>query len=123
MSSSFVIADPISQLQVHEVTLGERPLTISEVVAVARHYATVSVSQTALDNMTRTRAIVDALADSKQPVYGISTGFGALATQHISADKRALLQLSLIRSHAAGSGSLVRLPFASRLFHLMENTT
>src|SRR5690606_34596535 len=36
--------------------------------------------------------------------YGVSTGFGALATRHIAPDLRARLQRSLIRSHAAGAG-------------------
>ncbi|MGQ0575163.1 MAG: histidine ammonia-lyase, partial [Pseudonocardia sp.] len=50
------------------------------------------------------RARVEALAASPVPVYGISTGFGALATLHIAVEDRAALQRSLIRSHAAGSG-------------------
>ena len=38
------------------------------------------------------------------PTYGISTGFGALATRHIPPERRAELQRSLVRSHAAGAG-------------------
>jgi histidine ammonia-lyase len=41
------------------------------------------------------------------PHYGVSTGFGALARRHIPAEMRAQLQLSLVRSHAAGSGPQV----------------
>jgi histidine ammonia-lyase len=41
------------------------------------------------------------------PTYGVSTGFGALATRHIPPDRRAALQRSLIRSHAAGAGPAV----------------
>ena len=48
--------------------------------------------------------VVEQLADDVEPHYGISTGFGALATRHIPVEQRALLQRSLIRSHAAGSG-------------------
>jgi histidine ammonia-lyase len=50
---------------------------------------------------------VDELAASPTPAYGISTGFGALATRHIPTEMRAQLQRSLVRSHAAGSGSEV----------------
>jgi histidine ammonia-lyase len=50
---------------------------------------------------------VENLARSDHPVYGISTGFGALATVSIPVDRRAALQVSLIRSHAAGTGELV----------------
>ncbi len=42
------------------------------------------------------------LAESDTPSYGVSTGFGALATRHIDPELRAQLQRSLIRSHAAG---------------------
>lgn len=54
--------------------------------------------------MTASRDIVDRLAHAPDPAYGISTGFGALATVHIPADMRAHLQRSLVRSHAAGAG-------------------
>ena len=51
--------------------------------------------------------MVDELAAAPTPAYGISTGFGALATRHIPTEMRAQLQRSLIRSHAAGSGPVV----------------
>lgn len=87
-----------------QITLGRRPLTIDEVVAVARHDATVVIDADALAAMAATRAIVEGLADDAEPHYGISTGFGALATTHIPPAKRAELQRSLVRSHAASSG-------------------
>jgi histidine ammonia-lyase len=54
--------------------------------------------------MATSREIVERLADDVEPHYGISTGFGALATTHIPVEQRAQLQRSLVRSHAAGSG-------------------
>ena len=47
---------------------------------------------------------MEELAAAPTPAYGISTGFGALATRHIPTELRDQLQRSLIRSHAAGSG-------------------
>ncbi len=58
----------------------------------------------ALERVRHGRKIIEALADDAQPHYGVSTGFGALATRQIPAELRALLQVSLVRSHAAGSG-------------------
>ncbi|NQV92776.1 MAG: histidine ammonia-lyase, partial [Candidatus Aquiluna sp.] len=52
-------------------------------------------------------AQVEALAIGDTPVYGISTGFGALAQRHIPLQDRTKLQKSLIRSHAAGMGPVV----------------
>ena len=86
------------------IVLGPGPLTEAEVVAVARFGAGVRLSDPARTAITRTRAVIDALADDAEPHYGISTGFGALATTSIPLDKRAELQRSLIRSHAAGAG-------------------
>jgi histidine ammonia-lyase len=60
-----------------------------------------------MDRVAASRALVDALASHPEPHYGISTGFGALATTFIAEDRRAQLQASLIRSHAAGTGAEV----------------
>src|SRR3954469_23862981 len=57
--------------------------------------------------MAASREQVEQLATADRPSYGISTGFGALATTHIPPERRADLQRSLIRSHAAGSGDVV----------------
>jgi histidine ammonia-lyase len=86
------------------VEVGPRPLTIEQVVAVARYDAPIGLTDEAVAGMARSRAHVEALAGQETPVYGISTGFGALATRHIDPALRARLQVSLIRSHAAGSG-------------------
>jgi histidine ammonia-lyase len=88
-----------------EVGLG--PVTERELVAVARDGAGVTLAPTALAAIEASRKIVEALADDVEPHYGISTGFGALATRHIPVVQRAVLQQSLIRSHAAGSGAPV----------------
>jgi len=86
------------------VTVGTHPLRPSDVVAVARHDARVDLDVDAMREVAATRALIEGLADDPQPHYGISTGFGALATTFIAEDRRAQLQVSLIRSHAAGTG-------------------
>ena len=86
------------------VTVGVGPLTFEEVVAVARGGAPVELSDEAVSAIGRARETVEALAAASTPSYGISTGFGALATRHIPTEMRAQLQRSLVRSHAAGSG-------------------
>ena len=89
------------------VTVGVDPVSAADVVAVARNDAAVRISPDALLAIEDTRRRIEALAANPIPVYGVSTGFGALATRHIHQDKRAQLQRSLIRSHAAGSGAEV----------------
>ena len=89
------------------VTLNSSGLTMDEVVRVARHGEKLTISQEALEKMAITRAHIESLAAGQTPVYGISTGFGALANQHIAPEDRVQLQKSLIRSHAAGMGDPV----------------
>jgi histidine ammonia-lyase len=86
------------------VVLDGTPLTVDQVVAVARYSASVEIHETGLARMAQSRAVIEDLAHDTVPHYGVSTGFGALARRHIPAEMRAQLQLSLVRSHAAGSG-------------------
>ena len=86
------------------VIVGIGPLTVEEVVAVARDDARVELSPASLEAMTATRAVVDSLTQDPEPHYGISTGFGALAIKQIPLEQRLELQRSLVRSHAASSG-------------------
>ena len=89
------------------VLRADRPLTEAELVEVARHRAPVEISADSLDRLRTARESVDVLAASDTPVYGVSTGFGALATRHIPPELRTQLQRSLVRSHAASSGTAV----------------
>ncbi|HHU09209.1 MAG TPA: histidine ammonia-lyase [Intrasporangiaceae bacterium] len=100
-------ADYIEESDGAHVVVGAAPLTIEQVVSVARHHAPIEIAADALAEVRRSRAIVDGLADDTVPHYGVSTGFGALATKHIPTEQRRQLQRSLIRSHAAGMGSEV----------------
>ena len=86
------------------VVVGIGPVTFDDVVRVARHNAPVVIADDSLAAIAASRARIQALADNPAPVYGVSTGFGALATRHIPVELRTQLQRSLIRSHAAGSG-------------------
>jgi histidine ammonia-lyase len=75
-----------------------------DVVAVARHGVPARLSSEARAAMEESAAVVERLAASEEPVYGVSTGFGSLAGTWIPAERREELQRSLIRSHAAGMG-------------------
>ena len=81
-------------------------VTIDDVIAVARHAERVELTADAVARMAATREVVERLAEG-EPRYGISTGFGALATVSIAPDRRKALQVALVRSHAAGMGDPV----------------
>jgi histidine ammonia-lyase len=86
------------------VTVGIGPVSFDDVIAVARGDASVVIADDAIAAIDESRKRIEALAADPTPVYGVSTGFGALATRHIPHEMRTQLQRSLIRSHAAGSG-------------------
>lgn len=104
------------------VLVGTGPVSAADVVAVARHGAGVALAPEAVTAIAAGRAVIDALAADPEPHYGVSTGFGALATRSIPVDKRADLQRSLIRSHAAGTGAEVEREVVRALMLLRLST-
>ena len=81
-------------------------LKLSDVERIARaDSARVHVSADAKRRVAAARAVVERVISENQVVYGISTGFGALAEVVIPRDRIRELQLNLIRSHAAGVGA------------------
>src|ERR1700738_2814226 len=104
------------------IEVGPGPLTFEQIVAVARDGAPIGLTGEALTAMASSRAFVNELAQRPTPTYGISTGFGALATRHISPELRATLQRSLIRSHAAGMGPVVETEVVRALMLLRLKT-
>jgi histidine ammonia-lyase len=94
----------------------------ADVVAVARHGAAVALAPEAEHEIAASRKVIEDLAGDAQPHYGVSTGFGALATRHIPPELRAQLQRSLIRSHAAGSGPEVEAEVVRALMLLRLST-
>ncbi|MFY9653949.1 histidine ammonia-lyase, partial [Trebonia sp.] len=107
---------------VDTITVGPGPLSFADVVAAARHGAPVELSPDAEVEIIASRKVIEDLAADDEPHYGVSTGFGALATKHIPVDRRAQLQRSLIRSHAAGSGPEVETEVVRALMLLRLST-
>jgi histidine ammonia-lyase len=86
------------------VAVDGSPLSPAQVVAVARDGARVELTAGARARMQAARRVVEDLAAAPEPHYGVSTGFGSLATRSIAPAERRQLQHSLVRSHAAGLG-------------------
>lgn len=109
-------------MDMHTVVVGTSGTTAEDVIAVARGNARIELSGEALEALGRAREIVDALAAKPEPVYGVSTGFGALASRHISPELRAQLQRNIVRSHAAGMGPRVEREVVRALMFLRLKT-
>lgn len=109
-------------MDMHSVVLGASGTTAADVIAVARGGARVELSEEALAAVAASRRVIDDLAAKPEPVYGVSTGFGALAVRHISPDLRVQLQRNIVRSHAAGMGPRVEREVVRALMFLRLKT-
>jgi histidine ammonia-lyase len=79
-------------------------LSIDAVVRAARGREAVSLDPAVQERMAPARRVVEHLDREGAVVYGVTTGFGALADRAVAPADRALLQRSVVLSHAAGSG-------------------
>ena len=84
--------------------LGGRPLSVAEVVAVARRGEPVEVAADLDAGMLASRREVERAIEAGSVVYGVTTGFGALAGTRIAPDRVDQVQYALVQSHAAGMG-------------------
>jgi histidine ammonia-lyase len=104
------------------VTIDGSPLSVSDVVAVARQGTPVQVDPGVAARMAASRAVVESIVAAGTTVYGVTTGFGALASVRVSPAEARRLQQSLVLSHAAGMGSLVE-PEVVRAMMLLRART
>jgi histidine ammonia-lyase len=86
------------------VVLTGADLTVADVEAVARHGVRAALDAGARGRMQEARDVISTLVERGEVVYGVTTGFGDLATTFIPAADAASLQENLIASHAAGVG-------------------
>jgi histidine ammonia-lyase len=91
-------------------------------VRVATLYRDLEASMAALQaddsRVRRSRQVVEKALESGRPLYGINTGFGALADQRISDDALVRLQHNLLLSHACGVGEAVPFDIARLMLRL-----
>lgn len=88
-----------------ELKIGEKDLTIEEVVAVAKNKKIqVVLSSAAKEKILASRQVVEQIVKEQRPVYGVTTGFGMFKNKFITKEDVKTLQTNLIRSHAIGTG-------------------
>ena len=86
------------------ITIGKNNLSLENIESVAKG-ALVSLDESAIPKIQKARLLVEKKTLSKEPVYGVTTGFGALAEVKILPEQIVDLQRNLILSHAAGVGN------------------
>ena len=87
------------------VSLDGDSLSIEEFVKVSRHNESVELASDALEQIRKSREVVEAALREGKTVYGVNTGFGELASVSIGEEDLAKLQVNLIRSHSTGVGN------------------
>lgn len=97
-------------------------LTISEVVAVARHGRKVTLAPSARQRVAKAQAWLQDILASDKPVYGISTGFGIFADKRISKKDARALNRNLILSHAVGTGDPLSVEIVRAAMLIRANT-
>ena len=103
------------------IVLDGTSLTLDHVAAAAAGTATVEVAPAARERLRAARRLVDRIAESGVPTYGINTGFGTLAEVSIPRADLRKLQRNLILSHAAGVGTPLLLNEVRALIILRAN--
>ncbi|MBZ5695035.1 MAG: histidine ammonia-lyase [Acidobacteriia bacterium] len=83
---------------------GER-LTLEDLYRIVFDGAEAEIPLAAHNRMNASRAVIARLIENDAAVYGVTTGFGKMATTRISHDEIRHLQLNLVRSHACGVGA------------------
>ena len=87
-----------------KVIITGKDLTIEKVVNVARQFEEVELSQEVIKHIEDSASLVDQFIKNKKKLYGVTTGFGALANSIIPQDKIHELQYNIIISHATAVG-------------------
>lgn len=96
-------------------------LSLDDLQRIATDGVPAGLAPAAATRVDAARAVVDAHAARPEPVYGINTGFGALAEVAIPPDQLAALQVNLLRSHAAGVGEPLSVPEVRAIMALRAN--
>jgi histidine ammonia-lyase len=99
--------DGAAHTAAHTVVLTGNDLTVDQVVAVARHRATVSVSPDALRQVVLAREVVERVLARDEPVYGLNTGLGSFAQYRISQDQMRRFSFSVVADQTLSYGRLL----------------
>ncbi|WP_345860415.1 histidine ammonia-lyase [Shewanella algae] len=91
-----------------QITLTPGSLTLSELRSISRAPTQLQLHPESLAAINSSAAVVQKVLDEGRTVYGINTGFGLLANTKIAPADLELLQRSIVLSHAAGTGQLMR---------------
>src|SRR6266850_2728952 len=103
------------------IELDGNSLTLDQLIAIAYQRDTVGLTDAARQRVRDARVVVDEFARRDEPTYGINTGFGSFAEVRVPAESLGVLQVNLLRSHAAGVGEPLPVPVVRATMALRAN--
>lgn len=86
------------------IQLGDK-IDLNTFIQVARFKTQLEFSENYVARVKKSRSVLDIMMSTDEPMYGITTGFGALCSEKISPQQTAELQENLILSHAVSVGA------------------
>jgi histidine ammonia-lyase len=104
------------------VVLNGAELSVTDVEAVARGERDAILADEARERVAEARAVIERLVASGEVVYGVTTGFGALASTYVPPARARELQERLLLSHAAGVGEPLPTEVVRAMLLLRANT-
>jgi histidine ammonia-lyase len=116
------VTDPIASRATETIVLTGADLTIADVEAVARHGTRAVLDDAARARMQESRDVIERLVAAGEVVYGVTTGFGDLATHYVPPADARRLQENLLMSHAAGVGAALDREIVRAMLLLRANT-
>ena len=91
----------------YQIEINPGKLSLKQLRHISRHKVTLSLNNTAYDDMLASTQAVEQVIAEDRVVYGINTGFGLLANTRIAVEDLETLQRSIVLSHAAGIGEFM----------------
>jgi histidine ammonia-lyase len=94
----------LGDIGLDRIVLSGGPLSVADVVAVARGGVPVELGEAGRARMAPARDVVERVVAEGRRVYGVSTGFGLLANTAVAPGDLEELQHRIVLSHATGTG-------------------
>lgn len=91
----------------HLFHYGTERLTVAKAIGIATGAVKAVLNEQAIQKVKTSAAHVQQIVDENKTVYGVNTGFGILASTHISPEDTRTLQHKILQSHSVGVGAAI----------------
>lgn len=104
----------------HTLYITSAPISFEQIENMLAQKKILALSQESIAGIEKCRRYLDHKIETrKEPIYGITTGFGSLCNRSIPQEDLSQLQVNLVISHACGIGEVVE-PDIVRLMLMLK---